>query len=65
MSPSLALREMHKIGWVHRDVSPGNILLANDGSILLGDLEYAKTMGEEEEFVVVRRLSGLHPPHQH
>ena len=45
---------MHKVGWVHRDVSPGNILLADDGSVLLGDLEYAKKMGEGEEVVVVR-----------
>ena len=53
---SLALRELHQVGWVHRDVSPGNILLCDDGNILLSDLEYAKKMGEGEEFVVVRQF---------
>ncbi|KAF7794453.1 hypothetical protein EIP86_005587 [Pleurotus ostreatoroseus] len=53
---ALALRELHETGWIHRDVSPGNILLDDDGNILLSDLEYAKKMGEGEEFVVVRQL---------
>ena len=40
-----ALRLMRKLGWVHRDVSIGNIL-SYDGHAKLADLEYAKKMGD-------------------
>ncbi|KAF7794450.1 hypothetical protein EIP86_005584 [Pleurotus ostreatoroseus] len=49
---ALALRVMHIAGWVHRDVSAGNILLKEDGSILLTDLELAKEMGTQDEHAV-------------
>ncbi len=51
-----ALRMMHKIGWVHRAVSPENILVGDDGDFLLGDLQDAKIMDEGEETRVVRLL---------
>ncbi|KAI0086023.1 hypothetical protein BDY19DRAFT_1050220 [Irpex rosettiformis] len=38
-----ALATMHKCGWVHCDVSSGNILLV-DGFVKISDLEYAKSM---------------------
>ncbi|KAI0922904.1 hypothetical protein AcV5_009769 [Taiwanofungus camphoratus] len=41
-----ALRLMHRSGWVHRDISTGNILVDKDGNGTLGDLEYAKRMGQ-------------------
>ena len=47
---------MHTAGWVHRDVSPGNILLKEDGSILLTDLELAKEMGTQDEHAVVSEI---------
>jgi serine/threonine protein kinase len=34
---------MHKYGYVHRDISTGNILL-HEGQGKLSDLEYAKEM---------------------
>ena len=37
---------MHKYGWVHRDVSSGNILVV-DGVVKISDLEYAKKMEDE------------------
>ncbi|KAN0109363.1 hypothetical protein V8E52_009407 [Russula decolorans] len=42
-----ALRHLRKVGWVHRDVSAGNILFC-DGHGKLADLEYAKKMGESK-----------------
>ncbi|KAJ3521814.1 hypothetical protein NM688_g8969 [Phlebia brevispora] len=43
------LRTLHLAGWVHRDISPANILLKNDGTALLADLEYAKPMDTAPE----------------
>ena len=37
---------MHKYGWVHRDISLGNIL-AVDGVVKISDLEYAKKVEDE------------------
>jgi serine/threonine protein kinase len=36
---------LRKLGWVHRDVSIGNIL-SYEGEAKLADLEYAKRVGE-------------------
>lgn len=33
----IAINEMHKIGWIHRDLKPDNILLDRDGHVKLGD----------------------------
>ena len=41
-----ALQAVHKCGWVHRDISSGNILLV-DGVVKIADLEYAKKMDDE------------------
>ncbi|KAJ3541551.1 hypothetical protein NM688_g6067 [Phlebia brevispora] len=49
-STCLALQNMHAAGWVHRDVSTGNILLTSVGDALLADFQYAKRMGEGDEF---------------
>ena len=37
----LGLSLLHNLGWVHRDVSSGNILVV-DGHVKIADLEYAK-----------------------
>ncbi|KAH7904218.1 hypothetical protein BJ138DRAFT_1019438, partial [Hygrophoropsis aurantiaca] len=37
---------LHNVGWVHRDVSIGNVLYFN-GRVKLSDLEYAKKMGTD------------------
>lgn len=38
----LALRVLHAVGWLHCDISIGNILIKSSGSVVLADLEYAK-----------------------
>ncbi len=51
----LALKALHHSGWVHRDISSGNILVDSTGCAKLGDLEYAKRVDDESapEFRVV------------
>ncbi|KAJ3531026.1 hypothetical protein NM688_g7632 [Phlebia brevispora] len=41
-----ALKILHESGWVHRDVSIGNIMLDEASHARLVDLEYAKMMGD-------------------
>jgi len=44
-----AIAEIHKVGILHRDLKPGNIMLRGDGSIALIDFGLAKRMRLEME----------------
>ncbi|MGB5345010.1 MAG: serine/threonine-protein kinase [Woeseia sp.] len=44
-----ALAEIHKVGILHRDLKPGNIMLRADGSIALIDFGLAKHMRLQQE----------------
>ena len=42
---SLGLQAIHQAGWVHRDISAGNILMV-DNVAKIADFEYAKKMSD-------------------
>lgn len=53
--PIPALQRMHEVGWVHRDISTGNILVSDGQQCRLSDMEYAKRVGLHKEFRIVCR----------
>ncbi|MGW6689467.1 serine/threonine-protein kinase [Streptomyces sp. NPDC054961] len=67
-----ALRSAHEAGVLHRDVKPGNVLIANDGRVVLGDFGIASLEGStaitltgevvgSPEFLSPERASGHDP----
>ncbi|CCM06760.1 uncharacterized protein FIBRA_09058 [Fibroporia radiculosa] len=50
---ALVLQFLHEAGWVHRDLSTGNILILN-GKVKLADFEYAKRLDDQADAHEIR-----------
>jgi hypothetical protein len=58
-----ALARVHHAGWVHHDVKPANVLMADGGTLWLGDFGTARRVGEPSPpgsfgYVSPERLAG-------
>lgn len=60
-----ALRAIHKEKILHRDVSPDNIMICNDGTVKLFDFGAARFSAEIENRVTVVVKPGFAPPEQY
>ena len=62
---SSALKDIHKVGIVHRDVSPDNIFLCTNNSVKLIDFGAARFSRDEEKLMTIILKPGFAPPEQY
>jgi serine/threonine protein kinase len=59
-----AVHVLHAAGVVHRDVKPGNLLVADDGRVLVADLGSVKRLAEATGFTVTTGTPAYMAPEQ-
>ncbi len=64
LSVIYALKDVHKEGVVHRDISPSNIFLCADGKVKLIDFGAAQFPNEKDD-VIIELKPGYAPPEQY
>ena len=60
-----ALKDVHKMGIIHRDVSPDNIFLCTNGVVKLIDFGAARFSSDEEQQRTIILKPGFAPPEQY
>lgn len=65
MSVCSALKELHAIGIIHRDISPDNIFMCSNGKIKLIDFGAARFSLNEEKKMTIILKPGFAPPEQY
>lgn len=58
------LSVLHSLGLVHRDVKPENIMIGNDGRVVLIDFNAAREIGEKTQDTVIMGTVGYVSPEQ-
>jgi serine/threonine protein kinase len=57
----LAVERVHQLGYMHRDIKPGNILIDNEGHIKLGDLGSCISMDTKDYLLMVGTMPYVSP----
>jgi len=67
IKPALeGLKAVHRQGFLHRDIKPGNIYITKDGNVLLIDFGAAReTLGKQQQTLTVTLTPGYAPPEQY
>ncbi|KAI9259903.1 kinase-like domain-containing protein [Sporodiniella umbellata] len=58
---TLALESVHRLGYMHRDIKPGNILIGLDGHIKLGDLGSCIAIDTKNPLFMVGTMAYVSP----
>ena len=64
-SVCMALQDIHKEGYIHRDISPDNIYVCDNGKIKLLDFGAARFSAEEDKYLTVILKPGYAPAEQY
>ncbi len=60
------LKAVHRQGFLHRDIKPGNIYITKEGNVLLIDFGAAReTLGKQQQTLTVTLTPGYAPPEQY